>query len=99
MNAGEPRVRHRGLFLSPGTDETESVEQEAPEGLTLGARRLRPRAPRRMTGAPYPPTSSRYSGGRLGIQTFEHDSSTRRRKVALRSATATGTHRRSRSTR
>lgn len=93
MNAGEPRVRHRGLFLSPDPDEPETTEQEAPEGLTVRPRRFRPRARRHIAGATHHSTGNRYAGSRIGLQTHERGSySRRRRQAAIRSTSATGSH-------
>src|SRR5436190_18952380 len=47
MDAGEPRVRHRGFFLhSDTTGETDNGEQENPEGFVVRVRIPRHTVPR-----------------------------------------------------
>jgi hypothetical protein len=50
MDACEPRVRHRGLFVNSDTtgESDHTVEQENPEGFVIRTRIRRPTAPRRL---------------------------------------------------
>jgi hypothetical protein len=42
MNAAEPRMRHRGYFLSHTDSDSDVGENESPEGVTFRARIVRP---------------------------------------------------------
>ena len=52
MDASEPRVRHRGYFLtSSETGDAELGEDAAAEGVTIRVRIVRPRLKRRVAGS------------------------------------------------
>jgi hypothetical protein len=51
MNLAEPRVRHRGYFLSHSEAESEVSENESPEGVTFRIRILRPVHKRQAGGS------------------------------------------------
>ena len=58
MDAGEPRVRHRGFFLHSDTGEPDTGEHENAEGYAVRVRISRSAAPRHIG------TSARHSAGR-----------------------------------
>jgi hypothetical protein len=63
MSAGEPRVRHRGFFLhSDTTGESDSVEQENPEGFVVRVRVTASHISKQPAGRVL--TSPRLNGGR-----------------------------------
>ena len=49
MDAGEPRVRHRGFFLHSATEE--NLEHENPEGVVVRVRSARQPVSRHAVGA------------------------------------------------
>ena len=52
MDAGEPRMRHRGFFLhSDTTGEAETGEQENPEGFVVRVRIPRTTVPRQVSSS------------------------------------------------
>ena len=70
MDAGEPRVRHRGFFLhSETTGESDAVEQENPEGFVIRVRIRRPAAPRQLVGRSHSPRTVRLASGRSRMDT------------------------------
>ena len=87
MDAGEPRVRHRGFFLHSDTtgESDHTVEQENPEGF-IRVRSKRPTVPRRLVSSS---RSARLAGGRSRIETAA-DEATRQ----IRSGSVTGSRQR-----
>jgi hypothetical protein len=86
MDAGEPRVRHRGFFLHSDTGESEhTVEQESPEGF-IRVRIRRPTVPRRLVSGS---RSARRSGGRSRIETAADEATPQ-----IRSGSVTGSRQR-----
>lgn len=64
MDAGEPRVRHRGFFLhSETTGESDAVEQENPEGFVIRVR-IRRSAVRQPVGRSHSRRTVSLSSGR-----------------------------------
>ena len=98
MDAAEPRVRHRGFFLHVETPELDhAVEQEAAEGVSIRLRVARPRVERSMAGSTRQPTHAIRTTS-LSSQTSEA-AEKGRPSLALRLATATGSHRQARMSR
>ena len=65
MDAGEPRVRHRGFFLhSETTGESDAVEQENPEGFVIRVRIRRPTVPRHFVGRSHSTRTVSMANGR-----------------------------------
>jgi hypothetical protein len=89
MVAGEPRVRHRGMFFHVETPELDQVEHEAPEGVSIRLRVSRPSIERRQIIA----VSSRKPTHAVRTSSLDDSSSD------FRSANATGSHRQARMSR
>ena len=88
MDAGEPRVRHRGFFLHSDTtgESDHTVEQENPEGFTR-VRTRRQTVPRRLVSSSS--RSARLAGGRSRIETAADEATPQ-----LRSGSVTGSRQR-----
>jgi hypothetical protein len=88
MDAGEPRMRHRGFFLhSDTTGEAEAGEQENPEGFVVRVRITRPSVPRQVSSA----SIRTMAAGRSRIRVRAADES----DPQIRSGSATGSRQRS----
>ena len=88
MVAGEPRVRHRGMFIHVETPELDQVEHEAPEGVSIRLRVSRPRVERRQIVA----VSSRKATHAVRSSSLSSSSD-------FRLASGTGSHRQARMSR
>ena len=83
----EPRMRHRGYFSHVEPHSPDQVEQESAEGVSI-----RPASTRKPTHA-VRATSLSTSTTREAVKGTRHEG------VAIRSASATGSHRQSRTSR
>jgi len=101
MKAAEPLVRRRGFFFS-ADDEDNAGEQEGPEGLAIRIHLIRPVADHQLGTYRHGLSGGRLSGSRHAIASRSHRTAAdtdARPTAVLRSATLTGTRRRSRSPR
>ena len=90
MDACEPRPRHRGFFLhSSEGGESDTGEQENPEGFIVRVRFPGNPIPRRMTSA-----RRRVSGMRFGGRYHRTDSHVIEGQPAIRSGSVTGSRQR-----
>jgi len=102
MGAAEPRPRRRGFFFfSVNEEEPDSTEQDDPEGLINRLKLFRPRTQRESAGASrHSLTGGRQSGGRrlTPLPSPADDGVVQIRPIStsFKSATATGSRRRSR---
>ena len=83
MDAGEPRVRHRGFFLHETTGDTDSVEQENPEGFVIRVRIRRQAVPRQLASRSHRPRTALLAGGQSGIETAADEASPQIRSVSV----------------
>jgi hypothetical protein len=83
MNAGQPRLRHRGFFLHSDAGESEAAEQENPEGIAVRVGPSKRSRSRQMAG-----TNTR-SGRSRTIQPHEDEG-----RPAIRSGSVTGSRQR-----
>jgi hypothetical protein len=90
MDAGEPRVRHRGFFLhSDTTGENETVEQENPEGFVVRVRIRRQTVARRIAASSRNVRNMRLAGSRSRIETAADEGTPQ-----IRSGSVTGSRQR-----
>ena len=83
-------MRHRGFFLhSETTGETESVEQENPEGFVIRVRIRRRAASRHFASRAHRPRTERSADGRSRIESEVDEAG-----PAIRSGSVTGSRQR-----